>query len=42
MIRKLAHATVCAWCGWWTANTGRYTKDGRAVCITCIREETQD
>lgn len=41
MIRKLARATVCAWCGW-TANTGRYMKDGRAVCSTCIQEETQE
>lgn len=41
MIRSLAHAVVCAWCGW-TANTGRYMKDGRLVCSTCIREETQD
>lgn len=41
MIQSFAHTVVCAWCGW-SAVRGSFMKDGRAVCVTCIREETQD
>lgn len=35
---------ICAWCGWNVRDTknARTLKDGRTVCATCIREETQE